>query len=214
MPPKIDHTGRRFGRLVVIRPTSQRCGGAIVWECRCDCGNLTPVRSLHLTNGNTRSCGCIQREYAKSGTAHLIDGRSRLIEYRAYMAARGRCTQKRLAGWKHYGGRGIRFCFSSFKEFFAHLGPKPKPELTLDRINNDGNYEPGNVRWATKSEQAFNRRLRTHCRNGHAFTPENTSYVKPTGATKYRTCRQCSRNHDRKRLNIPPKRWRKRETYC
>lgn len=163
MPPKINHTGKRFGRLVVLSPTDKRCGGSIVWECLCDCDKKTTVRSVHLTNGNTRSCGCVQKDYAQSGKANLRHGRCGTVEYHAYMAAKARCTQRNGKGWKNYGGRGIRFKFSNFKQFLSHVGRKPKPEMSLDRINNSGNYEPGNIRWATKSEQAFNRRAKGEC---------------------------------------------------
>jgi len=81
-------------------------------------------------------------------------------EYRAYKAARTRCNNPNTEQWRDYGGRGIKFLFTSFEQFLAELGSKPSPKHTLDRINNDGHYAPGNVRWATRHEQKINQRPR------------------------------------------------------
>jgi hypothetical protein len=80
------------------------------------------------------------------------------VEYEAYAQAKARCTNPKLKRWSNYGGRGIQFKFTDFASFLADIGPKPDPSLSLDRINNDGHYEPGNVRWATAKQQANNRR--------------------------------------------------------
>jgi hypothetical protein len=90
--------------------------------------------------------------------------RSGSPEYTAYVGARSRCSNPNTENWKHYGGRGIKFRFRSFEHFMSELGRKPGPEYSVDRINNDGHYEPGNVRWATPKEQANNQRRRQ--RNG------------------------------------------------
>ncbi len=86
-------------------------------------------------------------------------------EYRAFLAAKNRCNNPRYGGYENYGGRGVRFLFISFEEFFAELGPRP-PGLTLDRKNNDGDYRPGNIRWATRSEQNRNQRQRKRGSDG------------------------------------------------
>lgn len=85
-------------------------------------------------------------------------GKRRRAEYRAYHHAKNRCNNPKDKGYKYYGGRGIEFRFTSFEEFIAHIGPRPSPKHSLDRIDNDGHYEPGNVRWATKEEQMCNLR--------------------------------------------------------
>ena len=88
---------------------------------------------------------------------HAIEGK-RTTEHAAYTKAKGRCNNPNDAVYQYYGGRGIEFRFFSFQQFLAHIGPKPDPALSLDRIDNDGHYEVGNVRWATKREQVRNRR--------------------------------------------------------
>jgi hypothetical protein len=98
--------------------------------------------------------------YKRNRTANLKRAKSYFQahpELHIYIAAKARCTNPKNKDWKHYGGRGIKFLFKSFREFLAHIGPRPAGK-TLDRIKNDGHYEPGNVRWATWKEQAANRR--------------------------------------------------------
>jgi hypothetical protein len=141
---------KRFGHLVAMRPTRKRKDGKVVWLCVCDCRKLTQTRSSLLTRGTTKSCGCLRMKHG-----HATQGCS--PEYRAFLNAKYRCQNTNDKSYPHYGGRGIRFLFTSFLQFYAELGPRPK-DKTLDRVNNNGHYKPGNVRWATSRQQNNNQR--------------------------------------------------------
>jgi hypothetical protein len=151
----IDLTGKRFARLAAVRCVDRsRC----LWECRCDCGTVRQIDGHSLRRGRTRSCGCLRRERVVARS--LTHGLSRTPEYTAWMAMKRRCGNP---GRPDYTGRGIKVCAEwkdSFEAFLEHMGPKPSPSHSLDRINNDGNYEPGNCRWATRSVQNANQRPR------------------------------------------------------
>ena len=159
---RADLSGRRFGRLLVIRELSpsrpRRC------LCRCDCGNtVTPTRD-NLKNGHTRSCGCLRSDKSvreaigRARTTHGLTNTHPL--YRLWAGIRTRCRNPNATGYDRYGGRGITICaeWDDFPAFVRDVGERPSPQHTLDRINQNGNYEPGNVRWATPEEQAGNRR--------------------------------------------------------
>ena len=167
----VDLTGRTYGRLTVLgRAGSDRHGGAL-WLCHCDCGEQSVVRGNSLQSDKTHSCGCLSREYSRERMAARNHGNeytkthglSLTSEYHAWQQAIQRTTNPNNSRWKDYGGRGITIApewlgDSGFEEFYAHIGPKPDPELTLDRINNDGGYQPDNVRWADRLTQTHNRR--------------------------------------------------------
>ena len=166
----INLSGRRFGRLLVIRfeksrkpCASEPCGtvSVIKWHCRCDCGGKAKVISNNLMKrGGTRSCGCIQREVTrKRSLKHGHDPRSgRTPEYRSWRSMMVRCYWKNEKFWKHYGGRGIVVCkrWFSFSNFFKDMGPRPLGTF-LDREDPDGNYTPSNCRWLSKAESADNK---------------------------------------------------------
>lgn len=156
MPKRIDLTGQRFGKIVVIGPAGVPTQtGGFVWRCRCDCGNETSVPSGHLRCGATKSCGCGVFVVAGSQRTH---GQSKTRTYRIWKAMRKRCQNPNDIGFYRYGGRGISVCdrWSEFENFLADMGECP-PRRSIDRKDGNGNYEPSNCRWATSYEQVRNR---------------------------------------------------------
>ena len=157
--PLNDLTGSKFGRLTVIERAANGSKGSR-WRCVCDCGGERIVAASNLRTGSVKSCGCWRRERSRKNRTHGESGSGTTIkskEYRAWNGARNRCNNPRDRNFKNYGGRGVKFLYASFEAFLADLG-RSTPGTTLDRIDNDGNYEPGNCRWATIEEQNANKR--------------------------------------------------------
>lgn len=174
LPKKAQNlTGRRFGRLVVLCVddiVKYESTTHIIWRCLCDCGSEVLVRASNLRSGNSTSCGCRKKEVLKDkATKH---GMKSSPEYKSWCHIKDRCLNSKNKKWRHYGGRGITIhhgWVDDFQSFLDHIGPRPGPGHSVDRINNDGNYEPGNVRWATYTEQNRNRR--------RSATPASSSEV-------------------------------------
>lgn len=159
MPAHVDTVGHRYGKLVVLRERRLRSGGQVrsFCNCRCDCGKLCLMAKASLRNGDTKSCGCERGRASVHGHARR-GGKS--LEYICWTNMKARCLYPKNNRYEYYGGRGIKVCerwLESFENFLADMGPRPRG-MSIDRINPDGNYEPGNCRWATSKEQNNNKR--------------------------------------------------------
>lgn len=151
--------GQQWGRLSVLSRAKNDHNGQARWLCKCECGTMTIVRRMDLRTGNTTSCGCARIDQGRAaGLASKKHGQYGSRSYRTWKAMKERCLNPNHLAFHRYGGRGVTICdrwSESFENFFADMGERPAG-LTLDRINPDGNYEPGNCRWATPSEQRRN----------------------------------------------------------
>ena len=178
------NAGDKFNRLTTLEKTNKRLNRSIVYKCRCDCGNITYVKSTNLVKGLIKSCGCLQKEMASN--SNKKHGFSHTKIFYIYQDMKKRCTVINHHAYKYYGERGIKVCpewldekngFINFYNWAINNGydeNKSRKEQSLDRIDNNGNYEPNNCRWATMKEQVKNKR-----------NPQKISVVKLSLNNKY-----------------------------
>lgn len=165
-PTPLMDVGSKEGCLTLVSVV-RRAGGPF-GIFRCDCGNVKEIRMRSVWPRKiTKSCGCQRVAMIKKNSAQLKHGLStrslRIPEHSIWTAMKQRCRNRNCKAYKWYGARGISVdCrWDSFENFIANMGRRPGPEHSIDRINNDGNYEPGNCRWATRAQQSKNKRQRT-----------------------------------------------------
>lgn len=170
---------QRFGRLVVLERAPNKSHGNTLWRCRCDCGAEVMVQGASLRSGRAVSCGCFAVEQR---TTH---GMANSLTYTTWAQMKARCLNPEHKSYANYGGRGIQVCreWLEFGQFFADMGRKPKG-ASLDRIDNDGHYEPGNCRWATNTQQARNRRKTRH------YTMDGKTLTRGEWAARYDLSRE------------------------
>lgn len=168
MVKPVDIAGQTFGLLTAVKRVGSDKAGKAVWLFNCDCGNVKEVLAISVRRGLTFSCGCAHKRAAienaaKASQLNYKHGGTGTPEYKAWVAMRARCGDESHVSYKDYGGRGIRVCdewVDDYPAFLAHIGKRPKGDYSLDRIDNEKGYSPGNVRWADKKTQANNRRPR------------------------------------------------------
>lgn len=197
---KIDLTGHKFGRLTAIKIVENTKTGTY-WNCVCECGNQSDVFIGHLRSGKTLSCGCLLKEKNKT------HGKARTPTHISWCAMRNRVLSEKTNGYEKYGGRGITICdeWNNFEVFLNDMGERPSTYHVLDRINPNGNYEPGNCRWITKKESCDNR---TCTRVWVVFGEEFLSSVE--AAKKYKVApgtiqRWCNGGFTKKGTFMPPR---------
>jgi hypothetical protein len=185
MKKGIDITGQKFGRWTALSFSHRSKGGHWAWNCKCDCGTEAKILGTRLIKGKTTSCGCYKREWSKE--KHTTHGMRHHKLYPVYDSMKRRCYNPNDKGYINYGGRGITVCdewLTDPSTFFKWAFLSGYEEgLSIDRINNDGNYEPGNCRWASRSEQLNNTRV-NHLITFNGETHTITQWSRITGINK------------------------------
>jgi len=174
---RIDLTGQVFGRLTAVTPAGRNKHGQTMWACKCECGAEVVVVAGNMKSGNSCSCGCFRKELlTKHGDAPRPGNGGWTKEYRTWNNVRQRCLNPCSPRWLNYGGRGISICarwVNSYEAFLQDMGRGPEG-TSIDRIDNNGNYEPGNCHWASATEQRKNQRPR---RVPNTSVPEGSQHA-------------------------------------
>jgi len=197
-----DLTGQRFGRLTVLKFAGRKPSGKqfkTMWLCKCDCGNVKTIASGELGNGTTQSCGCLHKEFIGNlNKSHGLSGNNKRL-YKIWKEMRYRCNNPTNKSYERYGGRGIKVCdewnnnFVSFYKWSIENGYREdvaesgRNRLSLDRIDNDGDYEPSNCRWTTDHIQVLNKR------------------ISMTDDERYRVCPICGKKFEVTQRSCPKK---------
>lgn len=155
-----DITGHKYGKLTVLERVYSQKDKRYRWECQCECGEIVTQRAGDLERGRYKSCGCGKLKHGHTASY------KQTVEYKTWSYMKDRCFNINNKDYKYYGGRGIVVCdrwLKSYENFYRDMGDRPKGKYSIDRIDVDGDYEPGNCRWATPVEQANNKRRHKKC---------------------------------------------------
>jgi hypothetical protein len=180
-------SGQSFGILTAIEPVKIEGKRGIFYRCKCECGRIAIPFAADLVRGRAKSCRCLLGR-----PKHRMNGTP---EYRAYYAARARCTNKYWKQHKNYAGRGVEFKFKSFQEFFDEIGRRPSKRHSVDRINTNGHYETGNIRWATARQQCLNKTNNRYI-TAYGKTQTVSEWAEELGICQKRISRRLHRGFD------------------
>ncbi len=203
MPAKVELLGKVFGKLTVISENGKDLQGAYLWRCQCECGKETVVRSWSLRAGDTKSCGCLAATI--NGNRLRTHGMVKTKLYERWAAMKNRCLTKSCSGYENYGGRGIKVCtrWYIFESFLSDMGPSFRPELQLERKDNNGNYEPSNCIWVNRYVQSRNRRT-NHILKIKGVSKTVTEWSEKSGVKLQTILRRIRADYPNHRLLEPP----------
>lgn len=214
----IDLTGQRFGRLVVVERGPNAGTGTSSkarWYCRCDCGNTSLVYTSALRGGLTKSCGCwrVENGIILARPLNRTHGKSSTAAFARWISMRQRCFNPNRKDWPNYGGRGITICdrWMSFENFYTDMGDPP-PGMQIERVDNNGNYEPGNCVWATPVQQGRNRRNNRRI-NASGETKTLSTWAENIGAAESTVSDRIKRGWSKEdAVTVPPRAYRRKSS--